>query len=401
MLIAYLSSGVRLMRPALFKPLIVAFTMIFLGGCGESSTTYQDSAIAADASAFDWKLPARYPLPVEPENNPMTEAKFQLGRHLFYDKRLSGNGTQACASCHEQALGFTDGQSTPFGSTGERLARNSQGLMNTAYNATQTWANHSLLTLEQQALIPLFGESPVEHGVTDANKDEVLQRIRDESRYQKLFSTAYPELGNPIDFNNIRNAITSFVRGMVSFNTPFDRFEQGDASALSESAHRGRRLFFSEELECFHCHGGYHLSDSTIDRSMTFINRPFHNTGLFNIGGTGDYPSDNTGLFELTGDPSDMGKFRAPSLRNIALTAPYMHDGSVATLDEVLDIYAAGGRVITEGPNAGDGRQNPFKDSFVNGFEMSPQDKQDVLAFLESLTDQDFITNPRFSNPWE
>ena len=134
---------------------------------------------------------------------------------------------------------------------------------------------------------------------------------------------------------------------------------------------------------------------------MTFVNRPFHNTGLFNIGGTGNYPPDNTGLFDLTGDPSDMGKFRAPSLRNIALTAPYMHDGSVATLDEVLDIYAAGGRVISEGPNAGDGRQNPFKDSFVNGFEMSPQDKQDVLAFLESLTDQSFVANPRFSNPWE
>lgn len=401
MLTAYLSSGVRVMRPALFRSVFVTLSIASLVSCGDSSTVYQDSAIAADASAFDWALPARYPLPVEPENNPMTEAKFQLGRHLFYDQRLSGNGTQACASCHEQSRGFTDGQVTPLGSTGERLSRNSQGLMNAAYNATQTWANHSLLTLEQQALIPLFSESPVEHGITDNNKEEVLQRIRDVDRYQALFATAYPELGDPIDFNNIRNAITSFVRGMVSFDTPFDRFEQGDANALSQSAHRGRRLFFSEELECFHCHGGYHLSDSTIDRSMTFINRPFHNTGLFNIGGTGNYPPDNTGLFELTGDPSDMGKFRAPSLRNIALTAPYMHDGSVATLEEVLDIYAAGGRVISEGPNAGDGRQNPFKDSFVNGFEMSPQDKQDVLAFLESLTDQSFVANPRFGNPWE
>lgn len=392
----HLICGVRILRPALF-----VIVLINLIGCGQSQTKYQDSALAADLAVFDWGLPSRYPLPVVPLDNPMTEAKFELGRHLFYDKRLSGNGTQACASCHQQSLGFSDGKVLPTGSTGEVLARNSQGLMNSTYNATQTWANHSLLTLEQQAMIPLFGETPVEHGITDANKELVLQRIRDEPRYERLFAEAYPELGSPIDFANIRNAITSFVRGMVSFDTPFDRFELGEEDTLTASAHRGRQLFFSEELECFHCHGGYHLSDSTIDRSMSFVDRPFHNTGLFNINGTGDYPADNTGLFELTGDPSDMGKFRAPSLRNVSLTAPYMHDGSVATLEEVLDIYAAGGRVITSGPNTGDGRLNPFKDSFVNGFTMSEQDKRDVLAFLESLTDQSFITNERFSNPWQ
>jgi cytochrome c peroxidase len=390
-----LFSGSRLARLALFAALSLS-----LIGCGNSETNYTDTAQAASASSFSWNLPARYPLPVDPINNPISEAKFQLGRHLFYDKRLSGNGTQACASCHEQALGFSDGKALPTGSTGEVLARNAQGLMNSAYNATQTWANHSLVNLEQQALIPLFGESPVEHGITDANKDEVLQRVRDESTYQNLFAKAYPELGDPIDFANIRNAITSFVRGMVSFDSPFDRFEQGDSNALSASENRGRRLFFGEELECFHCHGGYHLSDSTLDSSMSFVERPFHNTGLFNIAGTGDYPPDNTGLFELTGDPSDMGKFRAPSLRNIELTAPYMHDGSVASLEEVLDIYAAGGRVIASGPNAGDGRLNPFKDGFVSGFAMSAQDKQDVVAFLKSLTDESFITNSRFSNPW-
>ena len=387
--------GSRLARPALFAALSLS-----LLGCGSSETRYTDTAQTASASNFAWNLPARYPFPVDPLDNPISEEKFQLGRHLFYDKRLSGNGTQACASCHEQALGFSDGKALPTGSTGEVLARNAQGLMNATYNATQTWANHSLVNLEQQALIPLFGESPVEHGITDANKEEVLQRIRDEDTYQTLFASAYPELGDPIDFANIRNAITSFVRGMVSFDSPFDRFEQGDATALSAAANRGRRLFFGEEMECFHCHGGYHLSDSTLDSSMSFVEQPFHNTGLFNIGGTGDYPADNQGLFELTQDPSDMGKFRAPSLRNIALTGPYMHDGSIATLEEVLDIYAAGGQVIASGPNAGDGRLNPFKDGFVSGFTMSAQDKNDVIAFLESLTDESFITNSRFSNPW-
>jgi cytochrome c peroxidase len=379
----------------------VVLAASILSACGESQLSVNDTALASSQAGFDWGIPARYPLPVEPANNPMSEEKFQLGRHLFYDTRLSGNGTQACSSCHVQALGFADGRALPTGSTGEQLARNAQGLMNVAYNATQTWANNSLISLEQQALIPLFSESPVEHGIDDSNKDEVLQRIRDQEIYQALFSEAYPELGDPIDFNNIRNAITTFVRGMVSFNSPFDRFEQGDPTALNASANRGRRLYFGEDLECFHCHGGYHLSDSTLDRGMSFVNRPFHNTGLFNIGGTGDYPDNNTGLHELTGDPSDMGKFRAPSLRNIALTAPYMHDGSVATLEEVLEIYAAGGRVIDSGPNAGDGRLNPFKDGFVTGFSMTDQDKQDVIAFLHSLTDQSFVSNPRFSNPWE
>ncbi len=386
--------------PAAFFEFSCLCLVALLVGCGQSSET-RISDPSLSLSSFQWNVPERYPLPLEPTGNPMSEARFQLGRHLFYDARLSGNGTQSCSSCHIQELGFSDGRILPVGSTGEVLARNAQGLMNAAYNATQTWANPSLLTLEQQALVPLFSEAPVEHGITDANRDEVLQRLRDEPAYETLFADAFPDLGDPIDFANIRDALTSFVRGMVSFNSPFDQFEQGRAGALSAAAHRGRALFFGEELECFHCHGGYHLSDSTLDRSMTFIERPFHNTGLFNIGGTGDFPDDNQGIFEITGDPSDMGKFRAPSLRNIAVTAPYMHDGSISDLSAVIDFYAAGGRVIESGEHAGDGRLNPFKSGFVTGFSISEAEKQDLIAFLESLTDASFLNNPRFSNPWE
>jgi len=380
--------------------LFICLSCAGLSGCGPTGhTTISDPS--AQATGFDWAIPTRYPLPVEPLDNPMTEAKFQLGRHLFYDPRLSGNGSQSCSSCHIQALGFSDGRTLPLGSTGEVLARNAQGLMNAAYNATQTWANPSVLTLEQQALIPLFSEAPVEHGITDSNRESVLQRIRDEPRYPALFSQAFPDLGDAIEFASIRNALTSFVRGMVSFNSPFDRFEQGERNTMSASAHRGRQLFFGEALECFHCHGGYHLSDSTRDRSMTFVDKPFHNTGLFNIAGNGDYPDDNQGIFEISADPSDMGKFRAPSLRNVAVTAPYMHDGSMASLSEVIDFYAAGGRVIAEGEHAGDGRMNPFKSGFVTGFEITDGQKADLIAFLESLTDESFLSNPRFSNPWE
>lgn len=378
-------------------------TLLLFACAGESETTYSLGAedISRFANAeFNWSLPEDMPLPVVPENNPITEAKFQLGRHLFYDKRLSGNGTQSCESCHEQAKSFTDGKALSVGSTGEVHPRNAQNLLNSAYSATLTWANPALLTLEAQAVIPLFGEFPVEQGITDALKVEVLQRLEQDTRYQQLFPEAFPSEPSPFQFEFVVKALATFVRGMVSFNTPFDRFQAGDQTAMSASEVRGKDLFFGEQLECFHCHGGYHFSDSTLDSSIAFPSFPFHNTGLFNINGTGDFPEDNQGLYAMSGDPGDMGKFRAPTLRNIELTAPYMHDGSMATLEEVLEFYAAGGRIIEEGPNAGDGRLNPFKSGFVSGFTLSEQDKTDLLNFLKALTDEAFVTNPRFSNPW-
>jgi len=153
-------------------------------------------------------------------------------------------------------------------------------------------------------------------------------------------------------------------------------------------------------MECFHCHGGYNFSDSTVDRTIAFVSRPFHNTGLYNIGGTGDFPPGNQGVIEISGDAGDMGKFRAPTLRNIEFTAPYMHDGSIETLEQVIEFYSAGGRNIETGPFAGDGRFNPFKDGFVHGFSATDQEKQDLIAFLKSLTDTSVMQSSRFSNPW-
>lgn len=386
----------RPLAGTLFSTLIL---VIVLAACSDLSETSLDSGSTVDA-LFTWNLPDGVPLPVEPEDNPMSQARFELGRHLFYDTRLSGNTTQSCSSCHLPEKAFTDGLAVAVGSTGELHPRNSQSLINSAYNATLTWANPSLRSLEQQIMIPLFGESPVEQGITDANREEILQRLRDEPRYETLFANAFPNEGDPITFENIVYGLAAFVRGLVSFSAPFDQFEQGDLTALSVAAQRGRALFFSERLECFHCHGGYNFSDSTTDRSQTFIERPFHNTGLFNIGGTGDFPVNNRGIFEITGDPSEMGKFRAPSLRNIALTAPYMHDGSFGTLGEVIRFYAAGGRNITEGPHAGDGRSNPFKDGFVTGFELDAEEEGDLIAFLEGLTDTRFLRSSAIQNPW-
>ena len=161
-----------------------------------------------------------------------------------------------------------------------------------------------------------------------------------------------------------------------------------------------RIIFNNEKTECFHCHSGFNFSDSTLHDDSVFVSRPFFNTGLYNIDSEGSYPTEDNGLFTVTQDPKDKGKFRPPTLRNVAYTAPYMHDGSIATLGEVLDFYANGGRNITSGENQGDGRNNPNKSEFVKGFTLSQEEKQDMLAFLNALSDEVFISNPRYANPF-
>jgi cytochrome c peroxidase len=313
---------------------------------------------------------------------------------------LSGNGTQSCATCHAQALAFTDGRRTSTGSTGDALPRNAQALVNVAYNSTLTWANPVLVEIERQVQIPMFGENPVELGIT-GKEERVLARLREDDRYQRLFAAAFPGEADAIGMPNIVKALSAFTRALISFNAPYDRYRYGgDVSAMSPSAIRGMQLFLSEDLECHHCHTGFNFTQSTQHEGVTFVERPFFNTGLYNIDGTGAYPEDNTGLHGLTNDPLDMGKFRPPTLRNVALTAPYMHDGSIATLDEVIEFYARGGRLIESGPLAGDGRLNTHKNGLVAGFDITPEQKRDVIAFLQSLTDETFITDPRFSDPF-
>ncbi|MDO6441782.1 MULTISPECIES: methanobactin export MATE transporter MbnM [unclassified Marinobacter] len=371
--------------------------MILLSGCLEQSQTTVDDQ-GARISSFDWGLPEHIPLPREPEDNPMTEEKFQLGRHLFYDTRLSSNGTISCSSCHHQDKAFSDGLAQASGATGERHPRNSQALVNVAWNNTLTWANPSLGTIEKQIMIPLFGDDPIEHGLNEGNHEQVLRSLQAEPEYASLFAAAFPDQADPLfddlAWDNVVKALASFVRGLSSFDSDFDR------GAMSAAALRGERLFNSERLECFHCHAGYNFTDATTDRLTTYNTLLFHNTGLYNIDGLGAYPEPNTGRHEVTGRADHMGQFRAPSLRNVALTAPYNHDGSVDTLEDVIRNYAAGGRLRVSPPNAGDGRMNPLKDGFIASFPITEDEIQDVVAFLESLTDQAFVTNPRFANPW-
>ena len=202
------------------------------GGEAGSGTTGGTST-----RGFVWDLPPGFPTPVVPPDNRMTNEKVELGRHLFYDTRLSGNGTQACASCHQQERAFTDGAATATGSTGEAHPRNSMTLANVAYASTLAWANPLLFTLEDQALVPMFGTEPVELGL-NGMEEELLDRLRAVPRYQELFEAAYND-ADPFTLVNVVRAIGAFRRTLISGNAPFDRYQAGDQSAISDSAKRG------------------------------------------------------------------------------------------------------------------------------------------------------------------
>jgi cytochrome c peroxidase len=213
---------------------------------------------------------------------------------------------------------------------------------------------------------------------------------------------AYPDEPNPYTIDNLIKALACFQRSIISARSSYDRYHfDRDESAISESAKRGEILFFSsEKAGCFQCHGGINFGGPIVFDGRMNVDLQFHNTGLYNLPGAFSYPVPNTGIFQYTGKREDMGRFRAPTLRNIAVTAPYMHDGSIATLEEAIEHYAAGGRTIRSGPLAGVGSENPNKSAAVRGFLLSENEKRDLIVFLKSLTDDALLSDQRWSNPW-
>jgi cytochrome c peroxidase len=350
----------------------------------------------AKLGPYDWRLPPGFPYPNVPASNLMTREKVGLGRYLFYDKRLSLNQTQSCGTCHQQSRAFADTRGRGRGSTGQLHPRGPMSLANVAYAPTLTWANPNVRDLETQALVPLFGDHPIELGLT-GKEDLLLARLKADARYRKLFPAAFPGEPNPFSIANLTRAIASFERTILSGDSPYDEYRRGDdPTAISDSAKRGEALFFSENLECFHCHGGFNFTGSIDYLGKGFPEVEFHNTGLYK-----SYPEPNVGLYEFTRQPDDIGKFKAPTLRNIALTAPYMHDGSVPTLSDAIEHYRLGGRTIKSGPNAGVGFDNPNKSEFVKSFDLTPAEKANLLAFLRSLTDQRLLTDRSLSDPFQ
>lgn len=336
----------------------------------------------AEAEAFVWDLPPGFPEPLVPADNPMTAAKVELGRLLFHDPRLSGNGGLACSGCHHPERAYTDGRAQAVGSLGDEHPRSAMSLANVAYASTLGWDDPTLTSLEAQALVPLLNEHPVEMGVA-GHEEQVLDRLRGDRAYRSLFERAFPDSPDPFTLQQVARALACFQRTLISGDSPYDRWAyRAEVDALSPEARAGAALFFSQRLACFRCHAGFNLSGNVTHAGAEPEAPLFHNTALYNLDGAGAYPETNPGLYRLTGQPADMGKFRAPTLRNVALTAPYMHDGSVPTLEAVLDHYANGGRAPAE---------SPLKDPLLTGFELSAEDRAALIAFLGALTDESFI----------
>lgn len=239
--------------------------------------------------------------------------------------------------------------------------------------------------------MPLYNTDPPEMGVT-GHEEEVLARFSKDHRMKDHFLSAFPEAGDPISIHNIIYALASFERTLISGNSAYDRWAYGGKTdGLDEVQRAGARLFFSKRVGCFRCHAGFNFSGPVQHQGSDPGEARFHNTGLYNENGKGAYPEPNTGLHRHTGESADMGKFRAPTLRNIALTAPYMHDGSIPDLEAVLDHYRVGGRYRLHLTQSDSETVGAFTDPLLTGFALTPAEKQQLVAFLQALTDETFI----------
>lgn len=325
---------------------------------------------------YVWKLPPRFVAPAVPDDNRMSESKVALGCRLFFERRLSVTQRHSCAICHSPHLAFTDGRTRALGATGEELRRNSMMLANVAYSSTLTWANNRPMTLEAQMAQPLFGKHPVEMGLQRDDRP-VLAWLAAEHDYDAAFHEAFPADAAPITMSNVIKAIAAFERTLISGRSAFDRYMyDGDRSALSDAAGRGMDLFFSR-AGCAQCHSAALFSGQIIQRSGPTEAAVFASNGAY------DVHDPDRGLMDVTGREQDRGLFKVPTLRNVALTAPYMHDGHIETLEAVVDHYSAGGKSSSA---AGSVRVDPR----IRVLDLTAEEKQALLEFLQSLTDEAF-----------
>jgi cytochrome c peroxidase len=290
-----------------------------------------------------------------PATNALTRDKVAIGRRLFFDRRLSRDSTRSCASCHDPGRAFTDGRGLTVGPKGEIGRRNVPTLVNRAWGRTFFWDGRTN-TLEEQALMPII--NPLELGATP---DAALGLARS-NEYRRMFLRAF---GQEPSFVLVGKALASYVRTITAGASPFDRYLAGQASALTAAARRGRTLF-DGQARCSTCHAGTFFSDEE-----------FHNTGVAwrpRVSGTPADPHSDTGRFMVTGLEEDRGAFKTPTLRQVSMTGPYMHDGSMATLADVVAFY-----------NQGGGR-NRNLDHRLRPLHLSPEARADLVAFLESLS---------------
>jgi cytochrome c peroxidase len=305
-------------------------------------------------------FPAGTPGTRAPADNALTEARAELGRRLFFDKQLSRTHEVACGSCHFIEHAFSDPNAVSTGVEQRVGTRNAPSLANLAWGASFFWDGRAR-TLEDQAGQPI--ENPAE---MDLPLDEAAARIAADPSYAPAFDAAYAQR---VDAGSLRKAIASFVRVLVSADSPYDRHLRGDDGQFGDAERRGEQIFLSEKGGCFHCHPAGPLT-----------NEGYFNNGSYTEGG-------DPGRQTLTHRTGDLGKFKVPGLRNVAVTAPYMHDGSLATLEDVVDRYMRGGN------------GNPATDPAIAPLSLSPDERADLLAFLRALTDPTFLSDPRFLAP--
>jgi len=303
-------------------------------------------------------IPPGFPAPVFPAGNELNPARWALGKKLFYDPLLSRDSTLSCASCHHAAKAFSDTVTFSPGAGGLPGTRNAPTLANIAYHPYFT-REGGVPTLEMQVFVPIQ-----EHNEFDFNILLIAERMLHDTAYIRMSREAYER--DPDAFV-ITRSIACFERTFLSGQSPYDQyFFQGKNAALTTAEKRGMDLFFSEKTNCSQCHAGFN-----------FTNYAFENNGLY-----ADYP--DPGRFRLTELESDRARFKVPTLRNVALTAPYMHDGSLWTLESVVEHYNSGGQL------------NPNKSALVRPLGLTEAEKVDLLAFLRSLTDGEFVNNPKF-----
>jgi cytochrome c peroxidase len=306
--------------------------------------------------------------PIVPANNPLTEEGVALGKKLFFDRILSGDGSQSCTSCHNPKKAFTDQQQFSTGIQGESGERNAMPLFNLAWNFDERFAwDGKEFGLEEQALEPV--SNPIE---MHANWKKVTERIRQHPTYPNLFLQAFGT--SKIDSIMITKAIAQFERTLISGNSKFDQFLRKETTLTSEEQN-GFDVFMDEAKgDCFHCHGS--------NNNPLWTDNKFHNNGL-------DATFKDLGFGNVTGDPNDNGKFKSPSIRNLAFTAPYMHDGRFSTLEEVINHYSEGlKKSATIDPL--------MKNIDKGGVQLSTRDKADLKAFLLTLSDSIFVKDPAF-----
>lgn len=331
------------------------------------------------ASAYDWQLPKGFPRPPVPLDNPMSQAKVTLGCRLFFDTRLSSTRSYSCASCHQPQLAFTDGRPRAIGASGDPVRRSTMTLTNVAYNPAYTWASTSAVSLEMQMQQPLFNDHPLEMGLRQADA-RWLATLSD-AGYTAAFQQAFPGDARPLSADNVVKVIAAFERTLISGRSAFDRYVfDDDRSALSAEAQRGMALFYSKRAGCVNCHFGINFSGPIQQDGRAPVKALFANTGVATFPVQHADPLADSGLSEFTHKAADRGKFRVPTLRNVALTAPYMHDGSIATLQGVIDHYVQGGR----DPGNGGGVA-------IKPVALSAAEQQELIAFLNGLTDAAFI----------